>query len=144
MKTIGKSNCQFSYILALNMHGQYNFYKKKFNPTGLPNTCLQSRRWASWSGGPWSISPARPSAPAPPGRTGRPWGRWRPGSRGQRSRVQKVNISSNCHLLTFTGLICKGSSRFWRSLLWALGTNGSTRLVVAACNTSIYFFKTIN
>ena len=37
--------------------------------------------------------------------------------------------------------MCKGNSRFWHSLLWALGTNGLKMSVLAAC--SIFFLKTI-
>ena len=44
--------------------------------------------------------------------------------------------------LTFSGLICKGNSRFWHSLLWTLGTNGLKTSVLAPCN--IRFLKTIN
>ena len=69
---------------------------------------------------------------------------------GRRS-THKLTISAEVTILkirqfnfnlTFTGLICKGNSRFWHSLLWALGTNGLKMSVLADCSTC--FLKTIN
>ena len=55
-------------------------------------------------------------------------------------RVQKIKIRQFASI--DFGLICKRISRFWHSLLWAWGTYGFNRPVLAAC--TICFLKTIN
>ena len=53
-----------------------------------------------------------------------------------RPRVQKIKNQETRFSRLLLGLICKWKGGFWHPLLWALGTIGLKRSVLAACNIS--------